>query len=218
MKRVPLFPALALVCAVALIDVARQSEAAFFDMFHTMLQDDGLITGSTEKKEPKEQEPFVSNSSENDILNRLQQRREVLEQREKQLDLRENLLKAADQKLESRIEELKALEARAKQADAPGGEAQTYRQLALMYETMKPKDAARVFERLDLSVLLPVAQAIAPRKLAEILAVMAAPAAEKLTMELARATRGAALPVTPAAATPALPPGELPAIAPPKAP
>ena len=218
MKRVPLFPALALVCAVALIDVVRQSEAAFVAVLHSLSPDDGIVTGSTEKKDAKEQEPFVSNSSETDILNRLQQRREALEQREKQLDLRESLLKAADQKLESRIEELKALEARAKQGDAPGGEAQTIKQLALMYETMKPKDAARVLERLDMSVLLPVAQAIAPRKFAEILAVMTPAAAERLTLELARSSRGGGpLPVTPTAVSP-LPPGELPAIAPPKAP
>ena len=66
--------------------------------------------------------------------------------------------------------------------------------------------------------LLPVAQAIAPRKFAEILAVMTPAAAERLTLELARSSRGGGpLPVTPAAVSP-LPPGELPAIAPPKAP
>lgn len=220
MRRVPLFPVLALVCLVALVDVvARSFEPA--TALVASLHDDNILTGSAEpkkdeKKPPVEKaEPFVSSGTEAEILNRLQQRREVLEQREKQLDLRESLLKAADQKVESRIEELKALEARIKQAETGGSDLQNIKQLAILYETMKPKDAARVFERLDMGVLLPVAQTIPPRKLAEIIAQMSAASAEKLTVELARGP-GSAPRATPVSAP--LPPGELPAIPPPKSP
>ena len=220
MRRVSLFPVLALVCLVALVDVvARSVEPATALM--ASLHDDNLLTGSAEpkrdeKKPPVEKaEPFVSSGTEAEILNRLQQRREVLEQREKQLDLRESLLKAADQKVESRIEELKALEARIKQAETGGSDLQNIKQLAILYETMKPKDAARVFERLDMGVLLPVAQTIPPRKLAEIIAQMSPASAEKLTIELARGP-GSVPRATPVAAP--LPPGELPAIPPPKSP
>ena len=220
MRRVPLFPALALVCAIALVDVVARSVEST-TVLVAALHDDDILTGSAEpkrdeKKPPVEKaEPFVSSGTEAEILNRLQQRREVLEQREKQLDLRESLLKAADQKVESRIEELKALEARIKQAETGGSDLQNIKQLAILYETMKPKDAARVFERLDMGVLLPVAQTIPPRKLAEIIAQMSPGSAEKLTIELARGP-GSTSRATPVAAP--LPPGELPAISPAKAP
>lgn len=224
MKRVPLFPALALMCAIALADVAAQIYRPA-SLFVASLHDDQMVTGSADTKKPDDKkpveparaEPFVSSGTEADILNRLQQRRDALEQREKQLDLRESLLKAADQKVESRIEELKAIETRLKQSEAQGGEMQSIKQLATLYEAMKPKDAARVFDRLDMGVLLPVAQAIPPRKLAEIIAAMTPQTAERLTVELARGSKAPpAVPgLTPAAATP-LPPGELPSIPPPK--
>lgn len=228
MRRVPLFPALALMCAIALIDVAGQIYGPAMALVASLPADDDILTGSADVKKPaapddkktpqtEKVEPFVSSGAEAEILNRLQQRREILEQREKQLDIRESLLKAADQKIESRIEELKTLEARIKQGETQGSEQQSIKQLAVLYESMKPKDAARVFERLDMAVLLPVAQTIPPRKLAEIIAVMTPAAAERLTVELARP--GASPPKqAQAPAAPPLPPGELPSIAPGKAP
>lgn len=231
MARVPLFPALALMCSVALVDVATALYKPA-SQFALAITDDLIVTGSADGKKPDDKkqddkktpvadkvEPFVSSGTEADILNRLQQRREALEQREKQLDLRESLLKAADQKVENRIEELKAIETRLKQSETQGGDSQSIRQLATLYEAMKPKEAARVFDRLDMAVLLPVAQAIPPRKLAEIIAAMAPPMAERLTVELARGQKvQPSLPgLTPTAAT-ALPPGELPSIPSPKSP
>jgi flagellar motility protein MotE (MotC chaperone) len=226
MKRIPLFPALGLMCLVTLADVAAQMYRPGISLLAAW-QDDEIVTGSTDPKKPDDKtpqetpraEPFVSSGTEADILNRLQQRREALEQREKQLDLRESLLKAADQKVESRIEELKAIETRLKQSEGQGGETQSIKQLATLYEAMKPKDAARVFDRLDMGVLLPVAQAIPPRKLAEIIAAMTPQTAERLTVELARGPRPASpLPAVMPAATAPLLPGELPSIPPAKAP
>ena len=54
-----------------------------------------------------------------------------------------------------------------------------------MYETMKPKDAAKIFDRLDIRVLLEVASQINPRRMSEILAQMSPEAAERLTVEIA---------------------------------
>ena len=55
-----------------------------------------------------------------------------------------------------------------------------------MYENMKAKDAARIFDRLDMKILVEVATQIKPRKMSEILAQMSPEAAERLTVELAR--------------------------------
>jgi flagellar motility protein MotE (MotC chaperone) len=53
-----------------------------------------------------------------------------------------------------------------------------------MYETMKPKDAAKIFDRLDIKVLLEMASQIKPQRMSEILANMSPEAAERLTVEL----------------------------------
>jgi flagellar motility protein MotE (MotC chaperone) len=55
---------------------------------------------------------------------------------------------------------------------------------------MKPKEAARIFDRLDIKVLLDVARQINPRRMSEILAQMTPEAAERLTVELASGGAG----------------------------
>ena len=129
--------------------------------------------------------------AERALLERLGQRREQLDERQRELETRENLLKAADRKLESRINELKDLEGKpggsagGAEATAEQQQAQGLKNLVTMYETMKPKEAARVFDKLELSVLVPVVNAMNPRKMAEVLAAMSPEAASKLTVELA---------------------------------
>jgi flagellar motility protein MotE (MotC chaperone) len=129
--------------------------------------------------------------AERALLERLGQRREQLDERQRELETRENLLKAADRKLESRINELKDLEGKpggsagGVEATAEQQQAQGLKNLVTMYETMKPKEAARVFDKLELSVLVPVVNAMNPRKMAEVLAAMSPEAASKLTVELA---------------------------------
>ena len=54
-----------------------------------------------------------------------------------------------------------------------------------MYETMKPSDAAAIFDELDMPVLLRVARAMNPRKMAPIMAKMDPVKAQDLTAGLA---------------------------------
>jgi flagellar motility protein MotE (MotC chaperone) len=54
-----------------------------------------------------------------------------------------------------------------------------------MYENMKAKDAAKIFDGLELRVLLDVAKELNPRRMSEILAQMAPEHAQRLTAELA---------------------------------
>jgi len=126
--------------------------------------------------------------AERAILERLQERRQELEQRARDLDLRENLIKAAEKRLEARIAELKDAEARVNAAMNARDEAETarFKSIVTMYETMKPKEAAKIFDRLDPKVLIDVASQINPRRMSEILAQMSAESAERLTVELAR--------------------------------
>ena len=104
------------------------------------------------------------------------------------IDIRESLLKSAEKRIEGRVEEMKATEARI--TTATGQKAETdaarFKGIITMYEGMKPKDAAKVFDRLEMSVLYEIASQIAPRKMSDILGVMQPEAAERLTVELAR--------------------------------
>lgn len=135
---------------------------------------------------PDQNQPV--SASERAILERLQSRRQELEARAREVDIRESLLKAAEKRIESKVEELKAVESRI--TTATGQKAETdaarFKGIITMYEGMKPKDAAKVFDRLEMSVLFEIASQIAPRKMSDILGLMAPEAAERLTIEMAR--------------------------------
>lgn len=166
------------------------------------------VTGSVEAKpkpepkpEPKEAPPAAAppetvapapetgpSPAERAVLERLQERRQELDARAREMDIRENLLKAAEQRIEARVGEVKAIESRiaAAKSQQAAEEDARFKAIVTMYEGMKPKDAARIFDRLDMPVLIEVASKIAPRKMADILGVMQPAAAERLTVELAR--------------------------------
>ncbi len=177
---------------------------------------------AAKKEEPKAPEqrppdplpPTPTSASERAVLERLQERRGAIDERAKEMEMREALLQAAERKLDGRINDLKAIEekldagARAEKAEVD----KQLRTVVIMYETMKPKDAARVFDRLKLEVLVPVATAMKPQRMAEILAAMSPEAAERLTVALA--TRGLEQQAAAPAAAAPTPAGELPRIDP----
>jgi flagellar motility protein MotE (MotC chaperone) len=59
-----------------------------------------------------------------------------------------------------------------------------------MYENMKAKDAAKIFDRLEMRVLIDVVTLINPRRMSDIMAQMQPEMAEKLTVELANRASG----------------------------
>ncbi|PKQ08336.1 MAG: hypothetical protein CVT73_07575 [Alphaproteobacteria bacterium HGW-Alphaproteobacteria-12] len=135
-------------------------------------------------------EPEIS-KSERTVLQSLASRRKELDTRAGELDTREQLLAAAERRVEERIAELKDIEARINERIGAEDEANEARIAGLvsMYETMKPKDAARIFERLDMGVLLDVVMRMQPRKMAAVLAAMDPVVAQDLTVELATGDR-----------------------------
>jgi flagellar motility protein MotE (MotC chaperone) len=126
--------------------------------------------------------------SERAVLERLQARRQELEARAREIDIRESLLKAAEKKVESRVEELKGVESKIATETTQKNEAEAtrFKGIITMYESMKPKDAAKVFDRLEMPVLYQIASQIAPRKMSDILGLMSPEVAERLTTEMAR--------------------------------
>ena len=180
----------------------------------------GSVSTPPKKAEPapppvyQPQVPEPVSDSERAILEKLAARRETLKHRGDELDLREQMLKDAERKLESGVADLKGAEDKVGSEGSRRAEAEKagMKGIVLMYETMKPKDAARVFDRLNLETLVPIVMAMNPRKMAEVLALMGSEPAEKLTVALANRARGVEAPQV--AAAPGQPPGELPAIDP----
>lgn len=134
----------------------------------------------------------VNSPAERALLGRLQDRRETLDNRNKELDMRESLIKAAEKRLEAKVGELKEIETRIKTATdvRDKEEKERLKSLVAMYENMKPKDAARIFDRLELKVLVDLSTAMKPITMSAVLAQMSPEAAERLTVELASRVNG----------------------------
>ena len=126
-------------------------------------------------------------AAEVEVLQSLSRRREELDQREQGVAAREALLAAAEKRIEARINELKALETKLTAlADKRSEEEEKrLRGLVKVYESMKPADAARIFQDLDMPVLLDVAERMREAKLGPILAQMNPERARAMTVELA---------------------------------
>lgn len=132
-------------------------------------------------------DPFDYTDEEVDVLQQLAKRREEIEKRARQLDEREALIQAAEQRMDQKMAELKALQAMVedllkKQSDEQEAELKS---LVKLYENMKPKDAAQVFEEMDMDVLLDVVERMNERKAAPILALVTPTRAKEITYELA---------------------------------
>ena len=126
-------------------------------------------------------DPFSMTDEEIDLLQALAERRRELDLRARELEQREILLRAVEQRIEEKVGGLKAL---LKQQEEQTDD--QYKSLVKIYESMKPKDAARIFEKMDLAVLMPVVERMKERKTAPILAKMNPVKATAITTRLAQ--------------------------------
>ena len=117
----------------------------------------------------------------------LSRRREQIEKAEKDLDVREALLKAAEQELDRKVQELTSLRQEIEKLleVQSGQEQKRIGSLVKIYEGMKPKDAARIFDTLDLDILVTVMSKMSERKVAPVLAAMNPERARTVTIMLA---------------------------------
>lgn len=126
-------------------------------------------------------------ATEQQLLQRLTARREELQRYEDDLALRASIVDAAEKRIEERAATLEALEAQISTLVDQREQLETgqFAGIVAMYETMKPKDAANIFNSLEMEVLLRVAKTMSPRKMAPILAEMNPTRAQELTVEMA---------------------------------
>ncbi len=134
------------------------------------------------------EDPTLLTQAEIELLQQLAERREVLESREQELEIRTGLLTAAESRIDKKVEELKVLRETIAGLIKTFDAQQDAKLLSLVkiYENMKPKDAARIFEDLELDTLLEVAERMKERKLAPVMAKMKPEKAREMTVELAR--------------------------------
>jgi flagellar motility protein MotE (MotC chaperone) len=120
------------------------------------------------------------------VLQQLAQRRDALDQREQELERQRMLLAAVETRIADKLaamEKLQAvLESVIKRNDAEMES--RIRSLVKIYELMKPADAARIFEALDMDTLLPVAERMNERRLAPVMAQMDPAKARDVTERL----------------------------------
>jgi flagellar motility protein MotE (MotC chaperone) len=118
----------------------------------------------------------------------LRARREALDQRERNLATREALMATVEQRLAARATELLSLqrEGEAEEAAARLRAESSWMTLAKLYEAMRPRDAAEIFNELDLPILVQVVSRMSERRAAPVLAAMTPERARQVTAELAR--------------------------------
>ena len=136
-------------------------------------------------------DPTLLTPAEIDLLQQLAERRQVLESREQEFELRTGLLAAAESRIDIKVEELKVLRETISGLIKTFDAQQDAKLLSLVkiYENMKPKEAAKIFEALEMDTLLEVAERMKERKLAPIMAKMDPEKARDMTVELSRLRR-----------------------------
>ena len=125
--------------------------------------------------------------SETALLERLGERRTELDARAAEIDMRLALVEAAEKRIDERAAALDALQKQISGLvdDKKAAQDAQFITLVAMYEGMKPKEAALIFDQLDIGVLMRVAGAVSPRKMGPILARMDPAKAKELTTRLA---------------------------------
>ncbi len=142
------------------------------------------------------------------VLQNLGARRGQLDDREKALDTQLQLLAAAEAKVDAKLKAVTAVKA---QIQGLIGQADSQQQadvarLTLVYQKMKPRDAAAVMATLDDRVRIPVAAKMKDSALAAILSQMPTVEAKKLTESLAQRADHAKQALNEAVQAPAEPP------------
>lgn len=121
---------------------------------------------------------------ERDVYKELAARRKALDDRAKSLTQQAALLEAAQREIDRKLRELTAIKDEIEGLMQQQSEEEKARiqSLVKIYEGMKAKDAARIFNTLDIDVLLDVITGMSERKSAPILAEMDAERARTVTI------------------------------------
>jgi flagellar motility protein MotE (MotC chaperone) len=118
----------------------------------------------------------------------LSRREAGLDQRERSIMVREAAVTVVEQRLRDQLAEIDSLKSEAAGLIKQIAEEDRARiaQLSKVYEAMKPKNAAAIFEQMSLKLLLPIIEGMREVKVSAIVAAMSPDKARQLTAELSR--------------------------------
>ena len=121
-----------------------------------------------------------------ELLQHFADRRAEIDRRSREVEQREALLIAAERRIDQKITELERVRSDIQKLMQQGDARQAAQldSLVKIYETMKPKEAARIFEEMDMPVLLGVVERMKEQKTAPILAAMDPVKAKEVTAAL----------------------------------
>jgi len=159
-------------------------------------KDEKDLKNGKEKKEgeatdnataPQPIKPESMTAVERELLQSLTKRREELREWERTISLRENVLKISEQKIGEQTQELETLRQKVEELlkEYKGKEDDKIRSLVKIYENMKPKEAAVIFDEINMDILLQIIGQMKEKNAAPILAKMNPDRARAITEELA---------------------------------
>lgn len=133
-------------------------------------------------------DPAMLTEGQIEALQLLSARSQELDERERLLDMRAEVNSRTEERLDQQISRLATLKEQIEvlMKDLDEAEELKLARLVKIYETMKPKAAAEIFNRLEIRVLLHVVERMKEAKSAVVLGKMNPAIAERVTTELAR--------------------------------
>lgn len=137
---------------------------------------------------PAEAAPHPVDQAERALLEQLRARRSEIDAREQTVAAREVVLQAAERRMARRVEELTALQQRLEGLERARADREEagWRGLVRTYEAMRPREAAAIFNDLDMPVLVEILDRMGERKAAPVIGAMRPEKARDVTAELAR--------------------------------
>jgi flagellar motility protein MotE (MotC chaperone) len=132
--------------------------------------------------------PGPEAAAERALLESLRARRAEIDARQAAATQREQLVTAAERRLAQRVEELAVLQARLETLERERAQREEagLRGLVKLYEGMRPRDAATIFDDLDMPVLVPIVDRMREARAAPVMAAMRPERARALTTELTK--------------------------------
>jgi flagellar motility protein MotE (MotC chaperone) len=139
-------------------------------------------------EKPGETTSQAFSAVELELLQNLSRRREELDRWERNIQIKESALDATEKRINDKIVQIDAMKKEVSEllAQYNKQEDAKIRSLVKIYEAMKPKDAARIFDEMEMPILLLVIDKMAEKKSAPILAGMDSRKAKQITVELAQ--------------------------------
>lgn len=126
-----------------------------------------------------------------ELLQNLAQRRDELDRWERNIMIKESTLAATEKRIDEKITQVESMKKEVALLLSQYNEKEDtkIRSLVKIYENMKPKDAARIFDEVEMPILLLVIDKMSEKKVAPILAFMDSRKAKSITVQLAEQRR-----------------------------